>query len=87
MSEAEIRPLRERLEAEIADMRKEIAVYDELIKARQAKTGAFPVEERAKRERLQDRLTELMQVRDQCWPNPHFILTTLQRLYEEVPLY
>jgi hypothetical protein len=85
--EAKIRPLRERLETEIADVRREITVYDELIKAKQAKTGAFPVEERARRSKLQDRLTELMWAHDRCWPNPRFVLTTLQWLYREEPLH
>lgn len=79
--------LKERLEAEIAKLKGDVKDLDRQIAAYEKEKGHFATGMRRDRERLHERLTDATVCYDQCWPNPWFVLQTLQRYFQEVPLH
>ena len=85
--EARIAELKAKLEGEIAELKEESKSLQAKINASEKVMGLFMTDQRAELSRVKDRLTECMVTRDACWPNPWFVLNTLEGFYAEVPLH
>jgi hypothetical protein len=81
-----IMSLRRRLDIEIDMLNAEIKALDVSANSPEAH-NSFNDASRQIRGRLQERLTQCMVTRDTCWPNPWFVLKTLQDFYTEATLY
>lgn len=79
--------LKDQLETEIVGLKMDIVEIDKLIKGREVHAGHFATELRKRRSQQQERLTQCMVTYDQCWPNPWWVLKTLEDFYREAPLY
>lgn len=79
--------LRTKLETEIGNLKRDIGAIDDSIKENESSILGFNSDLRARRSKLQDRLTNCMVTHDQCWPNPWWVLKTLEDFYREEPLH